>query len=257
MIRSLEGKGEGELGLRDAEIASLLMQKYSLLREESLLHLENTKSHVQQLQVFVGVVIAVTTLASTFLSQTSVQAPTGSSPILSFMPIEWGVWVIALIFVTTVANYLWLDVFESYLAMHAVGARMRLIESEINSMAHKRLLLWETSGAFNTLNNPIFRMPNPGHVKGTFAVVLMILGAILIPCYFYFQLLETPPDTGCTFYAIVYAAVSYTIILTPVSLGVGFKHLISSRDRTYAILENLSKKSWSDSSKQSQNENNS
>lgn len=223
------------------EIASILMQKYATLREEELLHITNTKSHVQHIQAFVGISVGIVAFATFAFSSSST-----SLAILNLIQDKWEIWVISLFFLTVVTNYLFLDVFESYLSLHAISARLREIESEINKLSGRHLLMWESIGARETLNRAIFHIsvcgikisiPNPGHAKGLFAYLIMLTGAAIAPCYFYYELWTSNPEykTYLEFLAGI------TITLCAFSSVIGFLHLAFSRERTINILSRISK----------------
>jgi hypothetical protein len=166
----------------DKDLLTVLMQKYSLLKQEAWEYIKHYKSHVVYLQIVATAVFAVVA----FLL---------SHPQLKPTPASWFYWWIGATLLTTVSNYLLLHNMDALYQLIMLGQRMAILERRINSLLHTHALMWETEivPTFYQDLHPVKGITNPNYPLAIYSGTLTFVFSILIPLSTYWYIgLEYP-----------------------------------------------------------------
>ena len=116
----------------ETDTIELLFKKYSLLKSEIHLWMTSYRSHVKNMQFVVSSLIAGTG----YLIVDNKYPPTND---------RMFVWISGIFVAVNVVFYLVYSVYDSIYHQMVIGERMATLESNINDLAHKNLLIWESN----------------------------------------------------------------------------------------------------------------
>ena len=181
------------------DVADLLMKKYGYLRIEVMFHLQSVKSHARYFQVFMGgSLVAIWYVVSNLPNKEILQE------FLNLGISKEYLLVLLMVTITTVSYYFVFDLLDSFYSMMLVGARLWMIEEQINNLGRHPFLIWESlQAAFMGADSP------PRVILGFFQFMLVILFSVAMPLYFYIHI--GLASDKIIFRAILAAASIYTI----------------------------------------------
>jgi hypothetical protein len=117
----------------------ILMKEYATVREEVLLHLKNAKLHLKHFQGYIAASFAIASYL--FFSA----EPGRVTAITNAIGMSETDLVFFVVFALNVASYYFaLDILDSYFCMYLAAAQAANIESQINKITHRKLLIWES-----------------------------------------------------------------------------------------------------------------
>lgn len=117
-------------------------------------------------------------------------------------------WLVTLI--SVIGNYLFLDIFEAQYCVILFGERLSLIEEEINKLAGKRILIWETSGSpwffgkSYLLKGIQKGIVHPDYVLAFYMGLLVLVVTVIAPAYAYYLICKS--SEGQKYLYIEYAS---------------------------------------------------
>lgn len=158
-------------GLKENELATLLIQEHSFLKAEIIALTGNYKSHVQYFQIGVTAVVALLTL----IAQTN-----------SNLQHAAGVLLFLMYAVTIFVGYGAFTIIETQHLINTLGAYLSVQEDKINLLAGKNVVFWETTlcPSVFSLKSARPRYSYPGPYLFTFQMLIMIVMVAAIPVYF-------------------------------------------------------------------------
>lgn len=148
--------------LSDEKAVEILFGKYSLLKQEIHLQIAYLKNHVRNFQF---IFVPALTAAAYLIAGGSVFKPDENNR---------AVWLLFGIALVTGTCYLIYDVLDASFQIFMIAERLSTLEIEINTIARRRLLLWESefSERFNIMK------PFPG-VWNPLSCVRFYIGILL------------------------------------------------------------------------------
>jgi hypothetical protein len=159
-------------GLKDNEVASLLMQEHSFLKAEIVALTNNYKAHVQYSQIGITAIIALFALISQTKAESFFQPGAGTIIFISYA-------------VTAYVGYAAFTIIETQYLINTLGAYLSVQEDKINLLAEKDVIFWE-----KTLCPALFKWKSvkpkstyPGGYLFFFQIVLMLMVVIALPIH--------------------------------------------------------------------------
>ncbi len=164
--------------LTAGEVADILLRKYTLLKQEIFLHIGYYKGHVRNFQLIATAIFG----AGAYVASNQKLFPT---------PDNWWAWWALTTFIPLVSNYLLFDIVETQYATILLGERLATIEEQINELAGKHLLIWESSVSplFWQTFRPIPGVINPDWFLGALGFLISAAICVGVPAVVYHQLL--------------------------------------------------------------------
>lgn len=208
------------MALEESVVADLLIQKYSLLKREIWLHIGYYKAHVRNVQL-AGTALAAG--AAYLISQGNALLPNTSN---------WWFWWALTILIPIIINYLVLDIVEAHYAAILLGERLATIETDLNSLAGRRLFIWETSGApaFYQSFRPVKGVINPEWFLGVLGAIMIFFSSVLVPGVLLWLLWTATPTTNTPLRLIaIIASSSLSVGTTSLGYYAGAKTLLRLR----------------------------
>jgi hypothetical protein len=153
--------------LSDTETIDLLFKKYSLLKSEVFLLFANYKRHTRYVQL---VATALAALLS-YLVVDDRYPPSDGNTV---------VWLFGLFVAISLISYFVQDTLDSIYNMNILGERMAQIERQINEIAQRNLLIWETEVVERVFVKGIPGVFAPYKMLQFYVVALLV--AVLIVC---------------------------------------------------------------------------
>jgi hypothetical protein len=155
----------------------VLKEKYALLKQEVWAYIGFYKAHVRNLQLIGGAVLA----AGVFLLSNPSIHPDGGN---------WWLWLVGVLSLSALANYLLLDVTDAVYQLVLLGQRMIMIEERVNTLLGRQVLLWESKVVplfYGPQPAPIGRLVNPSWLFNLYGMVVTLVLAVGVPalCYWY------------------------------------------------------------------------
>lgn len=115
--------------LQKKDIIDILLREYALLKSEIHLQISSLKRHVRNVQLVVALL----------LGAVSYVWVDGKLPPEKHLAI----WLIGIPVAVSLVCYLVYDILDAAYQISIVGARMTIIEEEVNRLAGQRILVWE------------------------------------------------------------------------------------------------------------------
>lgn len=205
----------------------VLVQKYSLLRQEGWKYVDYYKSHVRNFQIIGGGLLAVVY----YLVEKSV-VPTAQT---------WWLWWGTCLLVSTVSNYLIMDVADALYALILLGQRMRVLEEQINASLGETLLVWETEVAprFYSRLLPLPGVVNPNWLLGLFGALIGIAIAVAIPCVGFGMILSSGAARGSVAVIVTILGIATSAVLTVTSAGLLLRLALKTRGPVGRFMDGL------------------
>jgi hypothetical protein len=161
---------------KDSELLELLMEYYKVLKQDMLLQMSSVKNHVRNSQIIGATLVALLTI----LLNTNNFSVTTNTVYL---------WVIAAFALNTLSYYLIYDVLEAVYAVKALESYLSTLETRINDLIGKRVLMWQSDIA-NTLwsmSYCIEKIVPPMRGLEFYQLIIVCGTAVVLPLFVYYQ----------------------------------------------------------------------
>jgi hypothetical protein len=217
----------GTNALESAALADILMEKYGLLRKEIALHIGFYKGHIKNLQLMGTAILGG-------------GAYVLSNPSLLPSSHNWWAWWMLVTFIPIIANYLLLDIVEAQYATIILSERLATIEEEVNCLAGRRLLIWETSVVprFWQSFRPLPGVINPDWFLGILGWIIALSISVGIPSVVCYQLLWPIAITLWMHTAVIISG-TFAVICTLTSGICMYKSILRLRNRPRDLFRKL------------------
>lgn len=187
----------------EINVSDLLMKKYSLLREEVMFYLQLVKSQVKYLQIFIaGFLVILWYIFSNISAELSAVKALEQYGVSTELII-----LMVMLSITTACLYLILDISDSFCGIFIAAARLYTIEEELNRLAGRRILIWETQAQIRHIGHWIF----PRRLLRVVQVTIIAFFSVVIPEFFYLQLWQKGWHPIMVFIAAFYTVACFCL----------------------------------------------
>jgi hypothetical protein len=191
--------------LSPKETIDLLMRKYTVMYSALLMRATSYTSHVRNSQIVATLIVGTAALA---FNVQSLQLTNGTK--------KW--WALLTLVAISVIYYIWYDTLDAHFAVVSHSARIKSLETQINKVAGRELLIWETVIApklwqpahpFKGLR-PFKGVIHPVRLMLLYQAFLMLIVAVAFPLYIYY-LAWNFPETSLRFKVFLVCATIFAI----------------------------------------------
>ncbi len=206
--------------LKRKDKIAFLIQKYSVLRDESRAYVSLYKSQVKYMQFVVTAVIAALSVDLKYLSITT----------------ELLFWISIL--ATTIISYIAFDSMDSMYNIMVIGSRLSVLEEQINGLAREKILIFETLISKYHSRIKVGSVLDPSAFSLGYAFVLICLGILAIPLYvtFWASTKMNPLFTGL----ILLYSVTSIVFMIYSAVAIGRKLHVEARRAALDLLNSAS-----------------
>jgi hypothetical protein len=230
-----EGRWEGTLEKKVVEtseggvdVVAILMQKYSLLRQEVWLHIGYFKGHIAKFQLMGSALLA----AGAYILSNSKLYPSSEN---------WWVWWLGTTIVPVMCHYLIFDIIESQYAMILLGERLATLEEEINEKVGRQLLIWESlvSPLFWQGLRPMPGVINPDWFLSLFGFIIASFDAVAVPSLLYSILWKDRDPHSLGMCAAIFCGVGLMVFSMGASLYCAWRVLLRMRGKPRVLFRRM------------------
>jgi hypothetical protein len=217
------------MALEDSgDVLKVLLQKYSLLRQEVCLHIGYFKGHVAKFQLMGSALLA----AGTYVLAHSSLFPSEDN---------WWIWWLGATIIPVMCHYLIFDIIESQYAMILLGERLAVLEEEINEKLGRRVLIWDSlvSPLFWQGIRPMPGVLNPDWFLSFFSLIIAFFDAIAVPSLLYFLLWRVRNVHSLVMVAAVLCGIGFMAFSMCLSLFCAWRVLLKMRGKPRVLFRQM------------------